>query len=68
MPNEHYQCTASTVIREIAHISALVLETLDKYGAEYFDFCEIESDLLQRKLEEVIKVGARRLVEAIDTM
>ena len=68
MPNEHYQCTASTTIREISHMSAAILETLDEYGSEYFDYCEIGSELLQKRLEETIREGAIRLLEAVDKL
>jgi hypothetical protein len=66
--NEQYQATSSTVIKATAYVSALVLAVLDQYGAEYFDRCEVESDLLQRKIEEAIKIGCRRLAEDIATL
>ena len=68
MRNDHYASTASTTIREIAHLSASILEVLDRYGSEYFDYCSIESELLQKRLEVTIRDGAIRLVEALDTM
>ena len=61
--NERYQATSSTVIKATAYVSALVLAALDQYGSEYFDRCEIESIVLQGKIEEAIKVGCRRLAE-----
>ncbi len=61
MPNERYQATSSTVIKATAYVSALVLAVLDEYGAEYFDLCYVESVVLQRKIEEAIKTGCRRL-------
>ena len=66
--NEKYQATSSTVIRAIANISTSVLSTLDEYGSGYFDYCEIESELLQKKIEAAIREGARRLAEALATM
>jgi hypothetical protein len=59
--NERYQATSSTVIKATAYVSALVLAVLDKHGAAYFDMCEIESEILQRKIEEAVKLGCRRL-------
>ena len=61
--NEKYQATSSTVIKATAYVSALVLAVMDQHGAAYFDACEIESELLQRKIEAAIKVGCRRLAE-----
>jgi hypothetical protein len=68
MPNERYQATSSTVIKATAYVSALVLAVLDEYGSEYFDLCEIESEILQRKIEDAIKVGCRRLAADLGTM
>ena len=66
--NERYQATSSTVIKATAYVSALVLAVLDKHGAAYFDMCEIESVVLQRKIEEAIKIGCRRLAADLGTM
>ncbi len=49
------------MIKATAYVSALVLAVLDEYGAEYFDLCYVESVVLQRKIEEAIKIGCRRL-------
>ena len=68
MPNERYQATSSTVIKATSYVSALVLAVLDEYGSEYFDRCETESIVLQRKIEEAIKVGCRRLAEDLATL
>ena len=47
-------------------ITCAVLDVLDSYGAQYFDFCEADSATLQNCLEAAIRRACIRFAEDLN--